>query len=323
MLSAIVRAGPVPTSRPSRNASTSGRAPCACTPRRRGSLRDESQGPHLLEALPDPRDRAAVAHRYRDPVGHVRARLLADLEAAGLLALDQRGVHGRVPVVPAVAFAGALAQLPRLVVARAHADHARAEHQELRDLRLGRRFGHEDHRGQADARRRSGQRGRRVAGRGAGHHARLLGQRARHADHARAVLEGRGRVPSLVLQAKLLHAGPFREPRRVHDRRPADRERRTPGLLGHREQLAVAPDVVWARRHRAGMKRAPGTLQVEQHVQHPFGTAGRTRPVEPAPIARAAARADETGDGGGGQPFDYRTVESVRRLLLTPGPGEI
>ena len=182
---------------PASNASTRGRAPCACTPSMRGTRGMKPSACISCKSLPDPGQRAAVSHRDRHPVRDFGPHLLADLEAAGLLALDQRRVHGRVAVVPAVPLASALAQLPGLVVGAAHADDARAEHEELRHLGLRRELGHEDHRAQAESGGGAGQRGGGVAGGRAGDDARAAGRGPRHPDRARAVLERGGGIAAL------------------------------------------------------------------------------------------------------------------------------
>ena len=202
------------------------------------------------------------------------ATLLRDLEAGGLLPLHQRRVDGGVAVVPAVTLAGALAELPRFVVAAAALAPRGRRTPATARASAGRELRNEDHARQAYAGGGARQRGGRVAGRGARHHLRAAQQRPSHADGAGAILERRGRVAPLVLDQQPPHAGPLREPRRVEDRRPARLDGRPPRAGGQRQQLLVAPGGERARAQRPRCHCAPGPHQVELDLQDAFGPAG-------------------------------------------------
>ena len=64
---------------------------------------DHAELVHLLQALPDAGDRAAVADAHRHPIGHAAevGRLLGDFQPGRLLAFDEHRVDRAVAVVPA------------------------------------------------------------------------------------------------------------------------------------------------------------------------------------------------------------------------------
>ena len=145
MLSASVCAGPGSRSRPCSNASTSGRAPSACTPSMRGVDEPTCASPQALQVpamvQPSPTEAATVGPR---------PQLLGDLQPAS--SFPRRAKGSRPLVVPAVGVAGPLAHLH--VSSYVPATRITRRDEELRDLGLGRELGNEDHRLQADAARR-------------------------------------------------------------------------------------------------------------------------------------------------------------------------
>ncbi len=147
--------------------------------------------------------------------------------------------------------------------------------------------------------RGAGQGRRRVAGRGAGHDLRPAREGAGDPHRARPVLEGRGRVPPLVLDEEPPHAGPLRQPGRVEDRRPAGLEGGTPRPGCDRQELLVAPGVAWARPQPPRRQGAPCPREVELDLQDALGPAGRARPVEPARVPPPAPHADEAAHAAG------------------------
>ena len=182
MLSATVAGAIGRSASPLKNAAVTGAAPSACTPRIRGVRSIRPSALQFPEALPDSRDRAAVAYRNRHPIRGLPPELLGDFEAGRLLAFHQVRVDAGVAVVPAPFFARALAQLKGVLIAAAHAQHGRAEDEQLRDLGFRRAFGNEDdalqaHRGSHARARRGG-----VAGARAGDDRPALFTRLDHSD---------------------------------------------------------------------------------------------------------------------------------------------
>ena len=212
-----------------------------------------AQGGEVAQPLPHASHNVAVAYRDQDAVGRIPAQLLADFERDSLFALDGVRVIARVAAVPTVLPRRFQAQVKRLVIRSLDQVDLRAEHQELGDLGGGRRFRHKDDRPQTHRGRHTGQCCRRVArtGRGDGVVAPFQGLEDCH--RAGAVLEGTGRVASVVLDPDLTHTERLGHPRRGVQRRPAHiRQRRcyppqwpSPPArrrsFRHRQQRSVPP----------------------------------------------------------------------------------
>ena len=107
---------------------------------------DEANGVEILQALPDARDRAAVADGDGEIVWHVPVELFGNLKRDGLLALGEIRVDGRIAVVPAPLVNGLFRQLERLFIVTLDGDDVCTERHQLRNLALRCALRHEDER---------------------------------------------------------------------------------------------------------------------------------------------------------------------------------
>ena len=226
---------------PLRNAAVTGAAPSACTPRIRG-VRGIS--PSVLSSrkpFPHSRNRASVAYRNRHPIRGLPSKLFADFQASRLLPFHQVGIDAGVAVVPAPFLARALAQLKRVLIAAAHAQHGRAEDEQLRDLGLRRALRNEDHGFQTHRRRHPRARRSRVAGTRAGDDRPPLLARLDHAHRTGAVLQRSGGVAPVIFQKEPRDTQVTGQRRREGQRRATHGESRKFGIRADREQFAVSP----------------------------------------------------------------------------------
>ena len=140
----------------------------------RGRLRHEAQLAQHVQPGAERADVAEVAARDDDPVGHLPVELLHDLDAHGLLTFDAQRVHA-VGQVHAFLVGQPLHDGHAVVEVAVECQHGGAVGQRLHELR-GRDLAarQDDHGANAGRGRVGGQRGRGVAGRGAGHGRDLL-----------------------------------------------------------------------------------------------------------------------------------------------------
>ena len=243
---------------------------------------DQSPLARLPQRLSEGGGVPQVARREHDPVRRTPGELLEQLEHDRLLALEPERVDG-VEQVDAQPLARLLHQ-PETVVeaARGPGASARRRRATAPASRWPRSRGHQHQGGEARLRRIRGERGRGVAGGGAGHGARADPKGLGDADRHAPVLERAGRVVTLVLEQQPFGAAPAG---------PAPRggERRVPlgmgdDLLRRREDdLAESPD---ARRRRA---RSPAAPLGEPQQQLGCGQVGRTvRDLQQTAAAGAA-----------------------------------
>ena len=204
--------------------------------------RREAQFEHLAEALAQRGRVAQIAAGHNQVVGHIPVEGLGNLEGRRLLPLqpvridrveqvDRRFIHNLRQQCQAAVEVGLQLAGHRAVVHR------------LRELAPGDlAVGNQHQALQPGARGISGHRRRSVSGRRAGHplEAPLLGH-AHCRGHAR-VLEGAGRIHSLVLGEELVDPQPLGGARQMIERRIALEERhRIAKALQNRQQLAEAP----------------------------------------------------------------------------------
>ena len=287
------------TSPPASNASTSGRAPA---PARRAcaAARDEAERVHLRAVPSRSRRSCSRPPPTPPPSPGTSAPICSPISRPQVfLPSTSDGFTAALRLYQPYRVAGALAQLPGLVVAAAHADHARAEHQELRHLGLGRELGHED----------APRAGRALAAAPASDEAALpveaqaTTSRVRAAaratpDPARAVLERGGGVAPLVLQAQqraqARPVGQARGLRRSASSPPCSG--RPPRALRARAAARGSATCPSGRDREGAAGRARGApREVELDVEHAFRAAARAGAVQPRALAPCAAHADEAG----------------------------
>ena len=241
MLSATVEGSIGRSGSPLRNAAVTGAAPSACTPSIRGVRGISPSVFSSRKPFQTARNRASVAHRNRHPIRGLPTKLFADFQARRFLPFHQVRVDAGVAVVPAPFLARALAQLKRVLIAAAHAQHGRAEDEQLRDLRLRRALGNEDHGFQAHGRRHPRARRRRVAGTGARDDRPPLFARFHHAHGTGAVLQRSGGIAAVIFQKEAGDAQVTGQRRRASQRRAAHGESREFGIRADGKQFAVSP----------------------------------------------------------------------------------
>ena len=206
-----------------------------------GQLVDKADGVQVLEALPHPRDGAAVSHGNGQIVGHLPVQLLGDLQGHGLFTLGKIGVDGGVAVVPAVLLNSLGGHLEGLLIVALHRDDIGAEDHQLSHLALGSPLGHKN----IGLKARSGgvprQGGGGVAGGGAGDGlgAGLIG--LGHGHSAGPILQGGGGILPVILYPQLLNAQHLGQLGLLIQGAPAHPQGGVRGGLLHRQQLPVAP----------------------------------------------------------------------------------
>ncbi len=250
--------------------------------------------------------------------GTLVAALLRDLQAAGLLPLDERRVDGGVAVVPAVPVAGPLAQLPGLVVAAPCTRRTRAP-----KTRSWATFGSGANSGTKMTQ------GRPTLAAAPASDVAALPVEAQATTRAR---RARARVTPTALARSLKDAVGFRPSSLTSRRRtPAHRasggdgdERRPARLPGRPARARRAPgEARGSARGCAGARPAPVGVSDRRTrarsnsiVQHALRPAARTGPVESARVAasRSARRRGRSRRG-------RRSLSASRATPSLPDPA--
>ena len=211
---------------------------------------DEAERFEFGERLPHADQPGAAAGRVEDHVGHLPAELFGKLEPHRLLALDAIGLLERRSVEPADLLLALRDQLAAIVDQPVDAIDARALQRDLADVHLRRILRAEDRGADAAAARIGGER---RAGIAVGRHrhvgdAERLGHRHRHDEAAR--LERAGRQPAFVLDHDFGAAERLAELGQRQQRRHRFAEADDVGEAAHRQEFAVAPQILRALGQR-------------------------------------------------------------------------
>ena len=202
---------------------------------------DKANGIQVLQALPQARNGASIAHGDGNVVRHLPVQLLHNLQRHGLLAFRQVGVDGGIAVIPAPLVDGRLAQLKGLLIGALDRDNVGAEGHELGHLALGGTGGHKNVGLKAGRSGVARQRGSRVARGGAGDD---FGSRLPCLGHGHGrgpVLQRSCGVDAVVLDPESADAQLLGQTPRLIQGRPAHPQRGVRRRLLHRQQLPVAP----------------------------------------------------------------------------------
>src|SRR5580704_6084213 len=207
---------------------------------------DEPDFLHLLKRLGDFRQNRSARGRHYNVIWQAPAKLLRHFEAEGLRALGVERPQVDIDEGPAVLVRDFAAQAVHVVVVAANRDNARAVNRRADDFSRLHAFGHEDVALQPRARRVRRDRGRKVAGRSAGHggEAELarLGDRNRHDA---VLVRQRRMIDGVVLYIEMLKPEFGAQPLAMYQRREAGvRADFRLGLEIDRQQFAIAPQVV-------------------------------------------------------------------------------
>ena len=186
------------------------------------------------------REKRAGPDGHDDVVGEAPSELLSGLEEERLGPFGVIRAEGEVDEAPALFVGETRAQPIDLVVGPVDADDGRAVRGGTRDLALVGRRGDEDERAQTIARRGSRYRASEVAGGGAGDRVEPELERSCERDGDGPVLERERWVARVVFEEEARHADRGPEARRLHERRPADRE--VPAWRGDRKERRIPPE---------------------------------------------------------------------------------